>query len=297
VLAASLLLAPGPVAGYARDPEVAVDPARPTQPALSRIVAGSFYSQAMQTQRQFQIYLPSSYEGDRNRTYPVLYLLHGDGGRIGDWAAFGLQAKMDQAIAGGAPAMWLEMPAGSGRNGDLTDWADRWDGSDRVEDQVIDLLRFIDQNYRAISDASTRFIGGLSSGGFGALNLALHHPDLFSTAVSLSGFVAADDPQADPDVFGEDEAYIQRNSPAALVTSQPGAGNIYYVLSGGYDDRYFTQRMVDFSAELDRAGIAHEFHVVPGGHDATAWAAGLDFGLAHLAAQIRALPLPPAAAE
>jgi enterochelin esterase-like enzyme len=51
--------------------------------------------------------------------------------------------------------------------------------------------------------------------------------------------------------------------------------------------------MAEFSAELDRLGIAHEFHVVPGGHDMTAWDAGLDFGLARLAVQIRALPGPP----
>ena len=251
----------------------------------------------MQSPRHFEIYFPPSYEQDPDRTYPVLYLLHGDGGHVGDWAAFGLQSKMDNAIARGAPEMIVVMPDGSGRSGDLTDWADRWDGTDPVEDQVIELVRFVDQNYRTIPDPSTRFIGGLSSGGFGSLNLALHHPDVFSTAMSFSGFVAADDPQADPGVFGEDEAEIQRNSPAALVGSDPGAGDIYYVLSGGQDDRYFTQRMVEFSAQLDRAGIAHELHVVPGGHDGIAWAAGLDFGLAHLAAQIRALPAPPPSAE
>jgi enterochelin esterase-like enzyme len=46
--------------------------------------------------------------------------------------------------------------------------------------------------------------------------------------------------------------------------------------------------MGEFSAELDRLGMAHEFHVVPGGHDGNAWSAGLDFGLARLAAQLRA---------
>jgi S-formylglutathione hydrolase FrmB len=100
VFAASLTLGGGPVPGYARDPDRTVDAARSAQPAVSRIVAGSFYSPAMQSPRQFEIYLPPSYEQDPQRTYPVLYLLHGDGGHVGDWAAFGLRSKMDNAIAG-----------------------------------------------------------------------------------------------------------------------------------------------------------------------------------------------------
>jgi enterochelin esterase-like enzyme len=301
VLAISLMLARGPVSGHAHHGEAAVDgepiterdrtaelptpvPPPPVQPAVSRIVAATFYSQAMRTQRPYEIYLPASYEQAPDRTYPVVYLLHGDGGRVSDWVAFGLQGKMDQAVAAGAPEMIVVMADGSGHSGDLTDWANRWDGADPVEDQVIDLVSFVDQTYRTIPDRSTRFIGGLSSGGFGALNIALHHQGLFSTAMSFSGFIAANDPEADPGVFGEDPAVIQRNSPAALVTSQAGAGDIYYVLSAGQRDPYFQRRMAEFSAELDRFGIAHEFHVVPGGHDGTAWAAGLDFGLAHLAA-------------
>jgi enterochelin esterase-like enzyme len=326
LLAITLLVAREPVLGHALERDKAADgsqvgqpapepsspaddtaaagttptaaPAAPviTQPAVSRIVAGTFYSQAMRMERPYEIYLPASYEQAPDRTYPVVYLLHGDGGRVSDWVAFGLQGKMDQAIAGGAPEMIVVMADGSGHSGDLTDWANRWDGADPVEDQVIDLVSFVDQSYRTIPDRSTRFIGGLSSGGFGALNIALHHQELFSTAMSFSGFIAANDPEADPGVFGEDQAVIQRNSPAALVTSQAGAGDIYYVLSAGQNDPYFQHRMAEFSAELDRLGIAHEFHVVPGGHDGTAWDAGLDFGLAHVATQIRGVSAPPSAA-
>ena len=82
------------------------------QPAVSRIVAGTFYSQAMLTPRPFEIYLPPSYEQAPDRVYPVLYLLHGDGGRASDWAAFGLQATMDQAVAGGATAAHITSTVG-----------------------------------------------------------------------------------------------------------------------------------------------------------------------------------------
>lgn len=318
LLAIGLVLTRGPVFGHARTASLTVAqaaaaaphgsvavpstaPAAPVaapavQPTVSRIVAGTFYSQAMLMQRPFEIYLPPSYEQEPDRVYPVLYLLHGDGGHASDWAAFGLQATMDQAIAAGAPEMIVVMPDGSSRSGD-TDWANRSDGTELVEDQVIDLVSFIDQNYRTMPDRSTRFIGGASSGGFGALNLALHHQELFSTAMSFSGFIAANDPEADPGVFGETPGVIEGNSPSSLISSQAGAGDIYYVLSGGQNDPYFQQRMAEFSGELDRLGIAHEFHVVPGGHDMIAWNGGLDFGLAHLAVQLRTLNDPPARAS
>jgi enterochelin esterase-like enzyme len=312
LLAIGLVFARGPVLGHAhtrartvarvgRVAVAATPRAEPVaapvvQPAVSRIVARTFYSPAMLTERPFEIYLPPTYAQAPDRTYPVLYLLHGDGGRASDWAAFGLQATMDQAIAAGAPEMIVVMPDGSSRSGD-TDWANRWDGTELVEDQVTDLVSFIDQNYRTMPDRSTRFVGGASSGGFGALNLALHHQELFSTAMSFSGFIAANDPEADPGVFGEDPGFIERNSPAWLVNSQAGAGDIYYVLSGGQNDPYFQNRMAEFSAELDRLGLAHEFHVVPGGHDMIAWNAGLDLGLAHLAAQLRTLNDPPVRAS
>lgn len=285
----------GPIASPSGGPIAAP---LPTPPAASRIVAGTFFSKAMQSQRAFDVYLPPSYDQALDRTYPVLYLLHGDGGRVDDWAAFGLRAKMDQYIAEGSPEMIVVMPDGSARSGDLTDWANRWDGSEPVEDQIVELVSFVDHSYRTMPDRSTRFIGGLSSGGFGSLNIALHHPDLFSTAMSFSGFIAADDREADPGVFGEDPAYIQRNSPAALVSSAGAARDIYYVLSAGQNDPYFQNRMAEFSTELDRLGIGHEFHVVPGGHDGIAWDAGLDFGLTYLGPQIvAATPLAMRSSE
>ena len=300
ILAVAGLLAMSLVSARAQEPidpdgngadqgsQAATSSVSPSQPATSRIAQASFYSQAMREQRSFDIYLPPSYDHAHDRRYPVLFLLHGDGGRINDWAAIGLQAKMDLAIANGLAEMIVVMPDGSGHFGDETDWANRADGSDPIEDQVLELVTFVDKTYRTQPERSTRFIGGLSSGGFGALNIALHRPDLFSVAMSFSGFSTADDPEADSGVFGDDPTYLAQNSPSALVSSQAAAGDIYYVLSGGRDDAYFQHRMAEFSAELDGLGIAHDFHVVPGGHDGNAWSAGLDYGLARLATQLRA---------
>jgi hypothetical protein len=50
-----------------------------------------------------------------------------------------------------------------------------------------DLIPYIDHHYRTIAARSGRAIAGLSMGGFGALSLAAHRPDLFIAAASFSG--------------------------------------------------------------------------------------------------------------
>jgi hypothetical protein len=108
--------------------------------------------------------------------------------------------------------------------------------------------------------------------------------------MGFSGFISASDPAVDPGVFGSDPAYIDRNSPAVLVRTVPAAASIYYVLAAGLHDQYFQSRMRAFNVELTDLGLAHEFHVVPGGHDPDAWAAGLEYGLDYLG---RVLPRHP----
>lgn len=268
-------------------------PYSPNGPSTGRIVRDAFYSDAMRQTRVFDVYLPASYDqlSAQHRAYPVLFLLHGDDGNVDSWPSIGLREMVDGRIgAASLPELIVIMPDGSGALNDETDWANRWDGTDRVEDQVLELVGVIDETYRTLPDRSFRFIGGLSSGGFGALNIALHHPELFSVSMSFSGFTTADDPAVDPGVFGTDPTNLARNSPAVLVRTMPEAGAIYYVLAAGVHDLYFQARMRAFDDELMGLGLAHEFHVVDGGHDADAWAAGLGFGLDYLG---RVLPRHP----
>lgn len=250
---------------------------------VSRVAAATFFSPSMKSPRRYNVYLPASYD-QSGIAYPVLYLLHGDGGNQDSWLALGLQAQMDRAIAGGLPAMIVVVPDGSGPRGESTDWANRWDGNLAIEGSVTDLVTYVDAHYRTLDDRSARFIGGLSAGGFGALNLALHHPDLFSVSMSFSGFSAADDPAVDDNVFGTDPAYLAQYSPADLIRSD-AAHTLYYVLSAGVGDAYYQRAMRTFATQLDAEGLAYEFHLVPGGHDGQAWDAGLAFGLAYLASQ------------
>jgi len=51
---------------------------------------------------------------------------------------------------------------------------------------VDDVVSYVDTHYRSVAQASARAISGHSMGGFGALNMGMRHPDIFSVVYSLS---------------------------------------------------------------------------------------------------------------
>ena len=65
--------------------------------------------------------------------------------------------------------------------------------SQNMEDAIVDdLVPYVDAHYRTIADPANRTLAGISDGGYGAANIALHHPDVFGKVLSLGGFFMAD---------------------------------------------------------------------------------------------------------
>ena len=73
---------------------------------------------------------------------------------------------------------------------------------------AVDLVAYVDHRYRTLADVAHRAIGGLSMGGFGAMNIAVHHPDVFGTVISLGGYY-----RAEGSIWGKNAAYRRANSP------------------------------------------------------------------------------------
>ncbi len=147
--------------------------------------------------RDVSVYLPPSYAAERNRRYPVVYLLHGytnsDEGWYGPNTKSGFQsagttlpAVADEAIArGAAREMILVMPnaynayQGSMYSSSVTtgDW----------EAYITrDLVSYIDSHYRTLATAASRGLAGHSMGGYGTIRLAMKHPGIFSSIYILS---------------------------------------------------------------------------------------------------------------
>ncbi len=276
----------GPEYGVYRPPPLPVRtisdverPAAPPEvvPTAGQVLSLTYRSQAMGEDRRFNLYLPPTYglSSSRRHRYPVLYLLHGDPGGPDDWVHIGAPAFFDAGIARGAVTEYIVvMPDGNGHVTAASQWADRWDGRDRIEDAVLELVDFVDQNYRTLRDRRNRAIAGLSSGAFGAVNIAARHPDVFAVGMSFSGYFRAGGP-----VFGRDPAYARANSPNDLLQDRPQARTVRYVIVSGAAEPAYTQQARNFAAELDRLGVSHALLVVPGGHGWEVWSAGLALGM------------------
>ena len=131
------------------------------------------------SQLRYVVTLPASYATGDGR-YPVLYVLHGDGGNeTTSVTQLGLQGFAD------AEDVIVVTPYGG--SAFFRDWRD---GSQRWEHLYLDVLvPHIDATYRTVPVRGYRAVAGTSMGGYGAMLWAAHRPDLFVAAASFSGVV------------------------------------------------------------------------------------------------------------
>ena len=219
------------------------------------------------------VYLPPGYAAHPQRRYGVLYLLHGVPGRP---AAFLETVRMgvveDELVAlKRARPLILVMPFGS--TGSFTDkeWANGIGRDNGWETFVArDLVDAVDHRYRTVPRGSARILAGLSEGGYGAVNIGLHHPGEFATIESGSGYMVADDLGA---IFGHRPRLLTRNTPLdTLAAAAPALrrGHVFVWFYSGSDDRFRPQNAA-FAGALAADGIAHRFRVVRGGHNWALW--------------------------
>ena len=241
-------------------------------------------SKILNMERKFAIYLPPDYELSQ-RSYPVLYLLHGAGDDQTGWVQFGeVLTIADKAIlAGKATPMIIVMPdANTGQRGYFNDLSGNW----RYEDDFFqELMPYVEKKYRAKTDKRYRAVAGLSMGGGGTLMYAMHHPELFSSACPLSASVGPlsleeakarfnrdKQPVTDPDLT----AYFNRHSALALVNAMPDAQKKavrWYIDCG--DDDFLYEGNILLHIAMRKKEIPHEFRVREGGHTWTYWRTAL----------------------
>ncbi len=162
------------------------------------VIIEDFESKALQgnrlgdpSRREIPVYVPPSYNAESDRRYPVIYWLHGFGG-IGLAAVNrslwipSLPELMDEVIQDGAPPAILVMPDASTRYGGSQYLNSPATG--QYEDYIVrDLVPYIDGRYRTKPAAAHRGLSGKSSGGYGALVLAMRNPKVFAGVASHSG--------------------------------------------------------------------------------------------------------------
>jgi enterochelin esterase-like enzyme len=239
--------------------------------------------------QQVIVYLPPGYDSNPSRRYPVLYLLHGFPGRpLAFLETVRAGVLVDELV--GAKKMQpliLVMPFGSTGTFEDKEWANGVHAGQEWETFVArDVVSAIDSRYRTIASAAGRGLAGLSEGGYGALNIGLHHPGTFRVLESWSGYMRAADI---PSIFGHKRSLLTYNSPSTYLSKAAVAlrrNRIYVWFYTGTKDE-FRKQNVAFDGLLTRDRIPHTFFVVKGGHTWVAWrdnaAAALEAAAARLA--------------
>jgi enterochelin esterase-like enzyme len=244
----------------------------------------SLPSKILSSDRKYAIYLPADYETSQ-RSYPILYLLHGGGDDQTGWVQFGeVQHIADKAAADGiATQMIIVMPdANTGVRGYFNDIRGKWNYEDFF---FKEFMPFIEKTYRIKAEKRYRAISGLSMGGGGTFMYTLHHPELFSSACPMSASVGPVDmtdaetrlkrtiPDATPD---EIKKYYETQNALILINNMPDTQKkeVKWYIDCGDDDFLFEMNSLVHIA-MRKKEIPHEFRIRDGGHNWTYWRTAL----------------------
>ncbi|ADV60895.1 esterase [Isosphaera pallida ATCC 43644] len=174
------------------------------QGAVARV---DYYSQTLKRFRRMHVYTPPDYDTSRERTYPVLYLLHGATDCDASWSTVGRAGViLDNLIASGrAEPMIVVMP--HGHTGPFRFGASPEENAferqmeEFSQEFTREIIPLIETRYRVIADRAHRALAGLSMGGYQTLLIGIDHLGefgylgIFSSGIfGIAGGFGADAP-------------------------------------------------------------------------------------------------------
>ena len=225
-----------------------------------------YYSPGLEMNRRLTIYTPPGYEQSSEK-YPVLYLLHGAGGDEEAWIELGRTSQiMDNLInQGKAKPMIIVMPNGNviqdaapgeGRDGFYKPQfilPKQMDGT--YEANFMDVVNFIDKNYKVIADKEHRAIAGLSMGGFHSMHISRYYPNTFDyVGLFSAAFVPREGVTSE----------VYTNIEETLKTQKENGYKLYWISIGKTDFLYDANK--DFRKKLDELDMNYIYSESEGGH-------------------------------
>lgn len=219
-----------------------------------KVIEDQIASQYQPDPLKMLIYLPTCYQQQPERTYPALYLIHGQSFTPQQWLRLGVTALADEWISGGeAPPFIIIMPQ-----------VDIWEGPSKFKfDQIImeEVLPYIEGNYRASAVRADRAVGGISRGASWALHLGLSEWQTFS---AFGGHSLP--------VFYDDAPYL----PYWLNELPAGEAPRIYVDYAESDQSAIRRSASSFMEQLDIKNIPYTFSTGPGTHTEEYWGAHIE---------------------
>lgn len=205
--------------------------------------------------------------GPDSTRIPVVYLLHGYPGAARDAFNSGLAQLLNDRLREGYEPFVVACPDGNGAHHSDTEWANSWDGTDQVMNRVIDAVIPAVEGADP-RPAALRAIAGFSMGGYGAMNTAMQHRDLFGSVVTIAGYFVLNDLS---EMYGDRPSVERLNDPSAHPSWARG---MHLILEEDADDplRLVRGQAARMGALLTRAGVPSTLRVLPGAHS---WAYAL----------------------
>jgi enterochelin esterase-like enzyme len=222
------------------------------------------------------LYLPAAYfVGDSQRRFAAMEVFHGYPGSPETFPQLmNIQARLDTEIAAGrVPPVVVVIPQvyAGGRSSECVNAIH---GAQWETYLSIDVLNDVTRTFRVDSSRSWATLG-VSTGGFCAVNLALHHPERYAAAASLSGYFTAGEDPGTPDLYQGARFASRENSPLWWVRYRtPVAPALYLSASGGDPDAMREARAM--AATLRRYAPSLPTRTVlttSGGHNWGVWSA------------------------
>jgi enterochelin esterase family protein len=216
--------------------------------------------------RRITIYTPPGYESN-NEKYPVLYLLHGAGGDEEAWITLGRTAQiMDNLIAQKkVKPLIVVMP-----NGNVIQDAAPGEGKDgfykpqfmvpktmdgTYEANFMDIIKFVESNYRVKADKANRAVAGLSMGGFHSLHISRYYPNTFDYVGLFSAAILPNQNVSSP---------VYNDIDGTLKKQMDNDFKLYWIAIGSTDFLY--QGNTDYRKKLDNIGFKYTYRETDGGH-------------------------------
>jgi len=221
--------------------------------------------------RRITIYTPPGYE-ESNKSYPVLYLLHGMGGDEEAWMTLGRASQiLDNLIAQNkAEPMIVVMP-----NGNVAQEAAPGESSlgfykpqfqlphtmdGKYEETFHEIIQFVESQYRTIPEKKGRAIAGLSMGGFHTLHISRYYPDTFDYMGLFSAAIMPDE---------KVQSKVYDHFDQTLAAQKENGFELYWIAIG--KDDFLYKANADFREKLDAMDFPYIYRESEGGHTWRNW--------------------------
>lgn len=259
----------------------------------------SFASENLEDEGQYGVYLPKGWDAEGNETkYPLVVWLHGFGGFdrfMGSGGAATLDRLRSEEKIPEMVVIAFRAPGGRRSRSAYLDGERSGNVSTAIS---VDLVAHAVETYPVDPSPSRHGIMGVSLGGFGALRIAMKHPERFAAVGAHSAAVFPDDPEALPErdarritgmirmmglneMFGDpiDKKKWAAEMPMGLARAaeKDTFSSLAIYFDAGTEDRYgFALPNVDLSEILEAKEIPHTFRLVDGGGHAWGSASMVD---------------------